>query len=311
MVAGYVGFVVAGFLTPHQPRVFWTMLLPLLVLCIVLVGFHPWRALCPLAAVGELGHRLGGAERRVPEWLERRHLLLPFVGLAAMLLLRLVATNGDGRWLAALLAALGLAAIAVNWAFTGKSWCNFFCPVGVVERIYTDPSSLAPAANSQCARCTACKRSCPDIDQENNYWRELMTGGRRAATYAFPGLVLAFYAYFWLRAGDWEAYFDGRWTRLPVTRELALGAGFFFAPGVPALAAAAGTLAGAALASYALFRGVEAALGRWIATPERQRHLTLALAAFAAFNLFDLFAGAPTLRKIPYGTRALAFVAPA
>ncbi|MCM2270663.1 MAG: cyclic nucleotide-binding domain-containing protein, partial [Thermoanaerobaculia bacterium] len=102
-----------------------------------------------------------------------------------------------------------------------------------------------------------------------------------------------------------------RWTRLPVTRELALGAGFFFAPGVPALAAAAGTLAGAALASYALFRGVEAALGRWIATPERQRHLTLALAAFAAFNLFYLFAGAPTLRKIPYGTRALAFVAPA
>jgi len=35
------------------------------------------------------------------------------------------------------------------------------------------------------------------------------------------------------------------------------------------------------------------------------------LAAFAAFNAFYLFAGAPTLRKIPYGTRGMAFVAPA
>jgi len=288
------------------------MLLPLLVLFVVLVGFHPWRSICPLAALGELGRRSGiGSERRAPAWLERQHLAVPFVVLAGMLLLRLVATNGDGRWLSALLVALAVAAAAVNAAFTGKTWCNFLCPVGFVERVYTDPSSLAPSANSQCARCTACKRSCPDIDQENSYWRELAGGGRRLATYAFPGLVLAFYSYFWLRAGDWEAYFDGRWTRLAATRELVLGAGFFFAPGVPAVAAAALTLGGFAVASWALFRLVEAAGRPLAADAERHRHLVLSLAAFAAFNLFYLFAGAPTLREIPYGSRALAFVAPA
>jgi hypothetical protein len=311
LVAGYLGFVVAGFLTPHQPRVFWTMLLPLLVLFVVLVGFHPWRALCPLAAFGEIGHRLGGSQRRVPGWLERGHFVVPLALLATMLLVRLVATNGDGRWLATLLVVLALSAVGINWMFTGKTWCNFFCPVGVVERIYTDPSSLAPAESSQCARCTACKKSCPDIDQENNYWRELGATGRRLATYAFPGVVLAFYTYFWLRAGDWEAYFDGRWTRQPVTRELVLGAGFFFAPGIPAVAAAALTLAAFALASWALFRALDTATRRRFADADRHRHVMLSLAAFAAFSLFYLFAGAPTLRKIPYGARALAFVAPA
>src|SRR5688500_19172643 len=122
-----------------------------------------------------------------------------FVFLASILVLRHVASNGDGRWIAGVLIGLALAAVAANAIFTGKTWCNCFCPVGVVERIYTDPSSLLPSANSQCVRCTACKKSCPDIDQENNYWRELTASGRRLATYAFPGVVFAFYWYFWLR----------------------------------------------------------------------------------------------------------------
>jgi len=287
------------------------MLLPLAVLLIVLVGFHPWRSLCPLAAFGEIGRRIGRSQRRVPDWLESGHFVVPLAVLATMLLLRLVATNGDGVWLSGLLIALALAAIATNWIFTGKTWCNFFCPVGVVERIYTDPASLAATASSQCARCTACKRSCPDIDQENNYWRELGAAGRRLATYAFPGLVLAFYTYFYLREGDWEAYFDGRWTSQAVTRELLLGAGFYFAPGVPAVVGAALTLGGFALVSWILFRSLDAATRRLVADADRHRHLMLSLAAFTAFSLFYLFAGAPTLRKLPYGTRTFAFVAPA
>ncbi|MDQ5873406.1 MAG: 4Fe-4S binding protein, partial [Acidobacteriota bacterium] len=288
------------------------MLLPLLILFIVLAGFYRWRAVCPLAAFGELGRWLPRRfQRRVPEWLERNHLVVPFVFLAAMLVLRHVATNGDGRWIAGLLIALALGAVAANALFTGKTWCNFFCPVGVVERIYTDPSPLLPAANSQCVRCTACKKSCPDIDQENNYWRELMANGRRVATYAFPGLVLAFYVYFWLRAGDWEAYYDGRWTSRLVDSELVLGSGFFFAPGIPALVAATATLALGALVSFAIFRAVEAASRRFVRDAGRHRHLVLSAAAFTAFSLFYLFAGAPTLRKIPGGTRAFAFAAPA
>ena len=312
LVALYLAFVAAGFFWPWQPRAFWTVALPLLVLFIVVAGFHAWRDLCPLAFFGELGRKLNrGKQRKMPEGLESRYLLVPFLVLAAMLALRLVATNGDGRWLAGLLIGLAVAAASTNAVFTGKSWCNFLCPVGFVERVYTDPSSLRRTANSQCVRCTACKRSCPDIDQENNYWRELGDGGRRVATYAFPGLVLAFYGYFWLRSGDWEAYFDGRWTRMPAGRELAFGPGFFFAPGVPALAAAALTIALLSAASYVLFAAVERGIGRVVTDEERRRHLALSLAAFAAFNCFYFFAGAPTLRKISGGTRTLAFLVPA
>jgi hypothetical protein len=309
---GYLAFIAGGFLVPWQPRVFWTVLLPLLVLFIVLAGFYRWRAICPLAALGELGRRLPRRfQRRVPNWLERGHLVVPLVFLAAMLVLRHVASNGDGRWISGLLIGLALAAVVTNALFTGKTWCNFFCPVGVVERIYTDPSSLLPAANSQCVRCTACKKSCPDIDQENNYWRELTASGRRIATYAFPGLVFAFYWYFWLRAGDWEAYFDGRWTHRLADSELAFGSGFFFAPGIPALVAASATLVVGAVVSFAVFRAAEVATRPLVRDRERHRHLVLSVAAFTAFSLFYLFAGAPTLRRVPGGTRAFAFVAPA
>jgi len=313
LVLGYVGFVVGGFLFAWQPRVFWTMLLPLLPLSFVLMGFPVWRRICPLAYFGDVGRWSNrGSQRRVPAWLERWFFVITFGLLLAMLVLRLVATNGDGRWLGGLLLALAVAAALTNTVFTGKTWCNFICPVGLVERIYTEPGSLIRnRSNSQCERCTACKKYCPDIDQENGYWQELTSAGRRLATFAFPGLVLAFYTYYWLRHGSWEAYFDGRWTRMPMDSELLLGPGFFFMKGVPAIAAATLTLLVFSAVSYGVFRLVELTLGKFAVDAERQRHLALALAAFTAFVLFYFFAGAPTLRTLPGGTRAVAFITPA
>ncbi|HXV63754.1 MAG TPA: cyclic nucleotide-binding domain-containing protein [Vicinamibacteria bacterium] len=313
LVLGYVGLVVAGFLYDWQPRLFWTMLLPLLPMSIVLMGFSNWRRLCPLAYFGEIGRRLNRrSQRRVPAWLERWFFVVTFGVLLAMLVMRLVATNGDGRLLGGLLIALALAAALTNTVFTGKTWCNFVCPVGLIERVYTEPGSLIRSpSNSQCERCTACKKHCPDIDQENGYWQDLMTEGRRLATFAFPGLVLAFYTYYWLRHGSWEAYFDGRWTRTPFDSSLLLGPGFFFIEGIPALAAASLTLLAFSALSYGVFRLVESALGRLASDAERRRHLALALAAFTAFVTFFFFAGAPTLRKLPGGTRAVAFITPA
>jgi hypothetical protein len=311
LVAGYLGVVGLGLLSDAQPRIFWTMLLPLLPVGIVLMGFHAWRSICPLAYFAQLGRRLDrGPQRRVAPWLERWFFPVTFGILLALLVLRLVATNGDRWWLTGMLVALGLAAFVTNAIFTGKTWCNFVCPVGFVERVYTEPRSLRVAGNSLCSPCTACKQHCPDIDQENAYWKDVATAGRRLATYAFPGLVLAFYAYYWLRHGDWEAYFDGRWTRRPVDAALVVGPGFFFAPQVPALLAATLTLVAFSAASYGVFRLVERAVRARVGDAERSRHLGLALAAFTAFNLFYVFAGAPSLRHLRGGTRAAAFVAP-
>jgi hypothetical protein len=311
LVAGYVAVVALGLVSASQPRIFWTMLLPLLPVGIVLMGFHVWRTICPLAFFGELGRRLNrGSQRSVPAWLERWFFPVTFGILLALLVLRLVATNGDRFWLAGLLVALALAAAVTNAVFTGKTWCNFLCPVGFVERVYTEPRSLRTTANSQCPTCTACKRHCPDIDQENAYWKDVGGTGRQLAVYAFPGLVLSFYVYYWLRHGDWEAYFDGRWTRRPVDAALVLGSGFFFAPRVPALLAATLTLVAFSLVSCLLFLLLERALVGRSGNAERGRHLGLAIAAFSAFNLFYLFAGAPSLRRLPGGARVVAFVAP-
>jgi CRP-like cAMP-binding protein len=311
LVAGYAAFAGLGLVSDAQPRVFWTMLLPLLPVGIVLMGFYAWRNVCPLAFFGQMGRRLNrGPQRRVPPWLERWFFPVTFAILLASLVLRLVATNGDRLWLSALLVALALAAFSTNAIYTGKTWCNFVCPVGFVERVYTEPRSLRSGGNSQCDPCTACKRHCPDIDQENAYWKDVMSSGRRLAIYAFPGLVLGFYTYYWLRHGDWEAYFDGRWTRHPVDAALVAGEGFFFAPRVPAVLAATLTLVAFSAASYLLFRLLEAAVRGGGVNGERSRHLGLALAAFTAFNLFYVFAGAPSLRRLPGGTRAAAFVAP-
>jgi hypothetical protein len=311
LVAGYIGFIVLGMTTPAQPRIFWTMLLPLVPLSIVLMGFANWRRICPLAFFGELGRKLNrGTQRRVPKWFERWFFVVIFFVLLSMLVFRLVATNGDGVWLAGLLLGLALAAMTTNWIFTGKTWCNFVCPVGLIERIYTEPRSLPTTPNSQCARCTACKSSCPDIDPENAYWRDLETDGRRFATFAFPGLVLAFYTYFWLREGEWEAYFDGRWTQATVTADLVLGSGFFFAPQVPSLLAAVLTVLAFSGVSYLVFSLIESIVARFVPDEERRRHLMLGSAAFAAFSIFYVFAGAPTLRGITGGTRVMAFTAP-
>ncbi len=288
------------------------MLLPLLPLSVVLMGFANWRLVCPLAYFGEVGRQLNtGVQRRVPAFFERWFFLITFGTLLVMLTGRLVVTNGDGRWLAGLLVVAAVAAAVTNQLFTGKTWCNFVCPVGLVERIYTEPNSLPKTGSSQCDRCTACKRNCPDIDQENAYWRDLTTPARRIAIFAFPGLVLGFYSYYWLRGGSWDAYFDGRWTRIPASAELLLRSGFFFAPAVPAVLAASMTLVGFSVASYGLWAGIERLLTARIADPKRRRHLALAGAAFVAFSLFYFFAGAPALLQVAGGTRFVAFVAPA
>ena len=305
LIVGYIGVAVAAMWHPLVPRLFWTVLLPLLPIGIVLGGFYRWRRACPLAAFGELGTRMPRQkQRRVPKWAERHFFAMTFGLLLVMLVLRHTTTNGDGMALGVLLLALGAAAALTNAVFTGKTWCNFVCPVGFVERMYTEPASLKKVEpTSRCVRCTACKRNCPDIDQENAYWKDVHSGARRIASYAFPGLILGFYGYFWLQTGSWDFYFDGEWTRGPAPT-----AGFYFWPDLPPMVAATATLGGASALSVGGLVGLETLIARvW---PEEARHKTLALAAGLAFLSFYAFAGAPGLGKLPGGARFLALVAP-
>ncbi|MCA1849897.1 MAG: hypothetical protein LC672_02290, partial [Acidobacteria bacterium] len=191
-----------------------------------------------------------------------------------------------------------------------------------IEKIYTEPHGLRETKNSQCTKCTACKKVCPDINEENGYWKEIDSRPKRFVYYAFPGLVFGFYFYYYLQAGTWAYYFDGQWTKQAMVMHWAFmpgrdaeTAGFFFWWGVPRALASILTLAACALISYILFSALERPIGNWLRRrdPEiesgRVRHVMFSLAAFTAFITFYTFAGAPTLWKAPWAVPHLFLMA--
>jgi hypothetical protein len=294
--------------------VVWTIVVASLPVFIVLVGYHRWRRICPLAFVAQLPARLKRpGTRKAGPWLEANYYYVTFAAFFVSLWLRLIATNGDGRAISAFFVLLSLTAVLFGVLYTGKTWCNYVCPVSFIEKIYTEPHGLRDTPNSQCVPCTACKKACPDINEEHGYWKEIDSRPKRVVYYAFPGLVFGFYLYFYLQSGTWHYYFSGAWTRQPDLVLTALlpgddqwAAGFFFLPVVPRALAAAVTLALCSLAGVLLCSQLERLVGArrrrrdTLRDDARVRHVTMTIAAFTAFITFYSFAGAPTLRLVPW-----------
>src|SRR5713101_5570710 len=311
----FVGVPIFALLAPSLAgRVVWTVLIAGLPLFIVLVGYHRWRRLCPLAFLAQIPARFNrSGKRRAPQWLEEHYYYVAFGVFFVSLWLRLNATNGNGYAIAIFFVILSLAAIAVGFLYTGKTWCNFLCPVSFVEKIYTEPHGLRETANSQCDKCTACKHGCPDINQENGYWKGISSHSKKVVFFAFWGVVFGFYFYYYLQAGTWNYYFSGAWTNEPGVIDSTFlpghdpkTAGFFFLPWVPRALASLLTLSLFALLSYQVLSRLEAPLGRWLRHRYQDRgevnirHVMFSLSSFGAFVTFYIFAGAPTLRRVSW-----------
>lgn len=295
-------------------RMVWTIVVAALPLFIVLVGYHHWRRICPLAFFSQIPVLLRWpGTSKASESLEGNYYYVTFGIFFVSLWLRLIATNGDGRAIATFFILGAFAALIIGVLFTGKTWCNYICPLSFIEKVYTEPHDLRKTENSQCTKCTACKKFCPDINEENGYWKEISSNAKRFVYFAFPGLIFGFYFYFYLQSGSWGYYFGGTWTNEPMIIHTAFlpgssaqTAGFFFLPLLPRAVASILTLALCALGSYGVFilleRVVGARLRRRDADTDavRVRHVTFTLAAFTAFITFYTFAGAPTLWKLPW-----------
>lgn len=295
-------------------RVVWTLGVASLPLFIVLVGYHRWRRICPLAFFANLPTMLKRpGKHRASARLEANYYYVTVGMFILGLWLRLIAINGDGRMIALFFVVLSLMALASGLFFAGKTWCNYLCPVSFIEKIYTEPRGLQETRNSQCSKCTGCKSACPDVNQENSYWREINSRPKRHAYFIFPGLVLGFYLYYFLQAGAWDYYFGGRWTDEPGLHLIAFqpghdtySAGFFFMPVIPRAVAALLTLVICGLVSLLLFTQLEKLLSRSLSQRRltvdatRVRHWTFGFAAFTAFVTFYSFAGAPTLQLVPW-----------
>jgi len=280
----------------------WTILVPPLPLLIIIIGFSNWRNICPLAAISKISQKINVSnKRKVPLWLENNFYSVQYFLLFVALVFRLTTINFNDFYLILFFIFVFGAAFLSNLVFTGKSWCNFFCPVGVVERIYCISNAKNYTQNSACSTCTACKKNCPDIDMESNYWKEKQNKQKSFVFYSFPGMILGFYLYFYFQSGSFNYYLSRDWTHDTHTL---LSSGFFFASYIPLVVAAPLTLAFFSLLSYYLFKYSETLLWRvkfskktTYITFEHQMRVT---AAFVAFNTFYGFAGAPSYQHYPF-----------
>ena len=174
-------FIALPILTPlfraYAGGVVWTIVIASVPVVIVLVGYHRWRRVCPLAFVAQLpAHLARPGTRKAGPWLEAHYYYAAFAVFFVSLWLRLIATNGDGHTISAFIGLLSLTALLVGALYTGKTWCNYLCPLSFIEKIYTEPHGLRETPSSQCVPCTACKKAYPDINEENAYLfrRELL-----------------------------------------------------------------------------------------------------------------------------------------
>jgi hypothetical protein len=124
-----------------------------------------------------------------------------------------------------------VSAIAVGYLYGGKSWCQYFCPMAPVQKIYSESGGLLTSkahegdrtiTQSMCrivnqkgkeqSVCVACQSPCIDIDAERSYWDGLTKPDQKLLYYGYIGLVISFYFYYYLYAGNWDYYFSGTWT---------------------------------------------------------------------------------------------------
>jgi len=227
-------------------RIFWGVVVPLGILTIFGLSHELWRRVCPLAFVSQLfralgwqrtteleGSRVNVVRVRAESWLGRHHVQLQWTLFIAGLTLRLFVVNSNPFGLGLFLLLTVIAAVIVGWAFGGKAWCQYFCPMGPVQTILTGPRSLlgtpshlggtpkisqsmcraTSAQGGEISTCVACQTPCLDIDSERSYWQTLR--GKRGLTfawYSYPGLVLAFFLLLQAQGGADLGYLrSGRW----------------------------------------------------------------------------------------------------
>ena len=346
--AGAPPVMVQGHPLPAQPyamgsRIFWTMVLPLAPIFLMVFGHEAWRRVCPLSHFSQIPHMLGwqhkikvlnrrsGRVERVlallPEgWLRRNHYYLQLGFLTAGVCARLLFNNADRAALIATFAFMLGFALIIGLLYGGKTWCNYFCPINVIQDIYIGPGGLfdseahlagTPVTQSMCRAsgergdqsiCVGCTTNCPDIDIQNSYWRSLESDPKRFMYYGFFGLVWAFYSFYFVYSGGWDYYFTGAWTHETGQMDKLLGPGLYiggFAVPIPKIVTAPLYLIICILVSYGLWLLIERAYARIAAawgrplSKARLRHQMLTICAFLTFNLFYIFAGRPNILLMP------------
>ena len=245
-------------------RVLWFGLVPSLPLTL-LAAPRLWRNVCPLASLETAVSRVGALRTPSPAWSERAS-ALGMLGFAVLVPLRAVLFDGSAT--AVLGAALAgvILALAGGLLFRWKSgFCNAFCPMLPVERLYGQ-GPLLDVENGRCGACVSCTPgACIDLTPRKSI-AQLLGRARRSDdwlrtpfgifTTSFPGLVVGY----WL---------------LTTTRGTTSPSGTDW----PYLATAYGTVAACAVGATLLLR----TLARWRSWSWRETSRSSAALSAAVF----------------------------
>lgn len=330
--------------TPYSmgARIFWTMLVPIVPLFLMVFGHEAWRRVCPLSLASQLSgyagvrrlrskldRRTGLIKKTLPlvdrnGWLARNSWYVQFGFLFTGICARLLIINSDRYALAAALLFVICAAMLTGFLWGGKTWCNFFCPANVVQKIYTEPGGLLeskphlskpsipqsmcrkPVGKSEVSACVACTANCGDIDLQRSYWNGVIAAPRKNVYYMFFGLIIGFYGYYYLYSGSWDYYFSGVWTHEAGLLSTILSPGLYIfgekIP-VPKMLAVPLVLSAACATSWGIGRILEFAYlraRRKSGLPnEVLIHHCLTVSAWLSINAFYIFGGRPNILLLP------------
>lgn len=324
---------------------FWGAVVPSAIFILLVFGHELWRRICPLSFLSQIPRALGWqrqfkrenaktgkvryelAKVKPDSWLGQHYASIQFGWLFVGLCGRILFFNADRVVLAGWLLLTIAAAIGVGYLYGGKSWCHYFCPMAPVQRVYSEPGGLLSTkahtsdqtiTQSMCrivlpdgkeqSACVACQNPCIDIDAERTYWDGLKKPEQSFWRYGYVGLVIGYFVYYYLYAGNWEYYFSGAWARQPDQLASLLSPGFyvFGQPiNVPKLFAVPLTLGSSTMLGYWAGRALEKRAKAYsyrhhpTLSSEVIRHRIFTVCTFTIFNIFFIFGGRPLIRLLP------------
>ena len=334
---------------PLGTTIFWGAIVPAAIFILLVFGHELWRRICPLSFLSQIPRALGWqrqfkrenkktgkvryelAKVNADSWLGRNYPYVQFGWLFVGLCGRILFFNADRFVLAGWMLFTIAAAIAVGYFYGGKSWCQYFCPMAPVQSIYSEPGGLLSSkahmstqsiTQSMCrtvqpdgqeqSACVACQNPCIDIDAERTYWNSLNKPETTFLRYGYVGLVIGYFSYYYLYAGNWNYYFSGAWLRQ--TDQLAS----LFSPGlylfgqainIPKLVAVPLVLGGCTAIGYGVGRWIEKRAKSYSRrhhtklTSETIRHRIFTLCTFGIFNFFFIFGGRPLVQLLPWSVQ--------
>ncbi len=200
-VVATVGLL-AGLIWRPEPSLalLWNIAIPLVPASLLLSPLL-WRNACPLATLNQAMNRFARGRRAGARFAVQAGV----VGIALLAVLvpaRRVLFNTDGPVLAATILLVALVALVAGALLDMKAgFCNAFCPVLPVERLYGQ-SPLLRIGNARCPTCTRCSSACIDLTPDRSI-SQLLGRSRRSSRWlltpfgafaaAFPGFVLAYF----------------------------------------------------------------------------------------------------------------------